>query len=98
MYGLGAFLNPRGVGRSGLGKIWESVPPPLHESGLTTGGTVWMRVRLPAPDVYGAATTVPGLSLLFDPMELERVQWDTVRPENLAKIASRTIALHRDLQ
>jgi Dicarboxylate carrier protein MatC N-terminus len=44
-------------------------------------GTIWMRVLLPARDVYGAATTVPGLSVLFDPMELQKVQWESIRPE-----------------
>jgi hypothetical protein len=39
----------------------------IHESGLGSGGMIWMRVRLPARDVYGTATTVPGLSLLFRP-------------------------------
>jgi hypothetical protein len=82
-------------------RIWADVRDVLRairESGLADGGQIWMKVQLPARDVYGAETTVLGLSLLFDPAELQRVQWESVRPENLAKIASRTIAFHRDLQ
>lgn len=60
---------------------------------------ILVKVQLPAWDVYGAETTVLGLSLLFGPpAELQRVQWENVRPENPAQIASRTVAIHRDLQ
>lgn len=82
-------------------RIWadmRDVLRAIHESGLADGGLVWVKVQLPARDVYGAETTVLGLSLLFDPVELQRVQWESVRPENLAKIASRTVTVHRDLQ
>ena len=82
-------------------RVWADlgdVLQAIHESGVATGGMVWVRVHLPARDTYGTETLVPGLNLLFDPVELQRVQWDTVRPDDFRRIAARVVSIHRDLQ
>ena len=76
--------------------VWYTVHQVLqavHESGLANGGKVWIKVRLPAKDDYGNASTVPGLNLLFEPETLGRINWREVNPARLGRLAT-TVSIH----